>query len=78
MDVSITMRGKNADFLWQVVTEEGCTVALFPRHNDRHLGVATGCHRRWVQTPSDTYIHVATGGHIIDDFYTHITDRFCL
>lgn len=73
MDLAITMSGKNANFLWQVVKEERCTDALFLTHTLQDL---------LALPPEATYDgfrlhHVAIGGQIIDGYYTRIIGRFC-
>ncbi|XP_033728628.1 medium-chain acyl-CoA ligase ACSF2, mitochondrial-like isoform X1 [Pecten maximus] len=73
MDVAITMGGNNADFLWQVVKEERCTDALFFTYIMQDLlGLPPA-----VTEDGFRLQHVATGGQIIDNFYTQITNRFC-
>ncbi|OWF44606.1 acyl-CoA synthetase family member 2, mitochondrial-like [Mizuhopecten yessoensis] len=73
MDASITMNGKNAYFLWNVIKEELCTDALFFPHIIQDLlQLAPG-----VTEDGFRLNHISTGGQIVDNLYTRVNDRFC-
>ncbi|XP_060076182.1 medium-chain acyl-CoA ligase ACSF2, mitochondrial-like [Ylistrum balloti] len=73
MDVAITMNGKHADLLWQVIKEERCTEALFFPYIIQDLLELPPA----LTNDGFRLRHVSTGGQMIDNFYTRITERFC-